>query len=415
MELKPGYKQTDVGVFPEDWEIKKLSEISPKQSVGLVINPSTYFDPSGTVPMLVGSNIRENKIDWDRARKITAENNSRLHASRIYADDLVTVRVGDPGVTAVVPAVHDGSNCASVMIIRRHSSFNSEWLCHLMNSTFGRDRIASIEYGTAQKQFNIGDAIHLLYPKPPLSEQSAIATALSDVDALVNAQDALIEKKRAIKQGTMQELLTGKRRLPGFTRVWETRRLGDCLRTKPTYGVNASATVYSDRLPTYIRITDISNDGKFVPLPRVSVDSLYSSNYILNEGDVVFARTGASVGKSYLYCADDGELVFAGFLIRVQPDSAVLHPAFLAAYAKTNAYWLWIKVMSMRSGQPGINGNEYGNLEIPVPAIEEQIAISEVLAAMDTQIAALEAKRKKTALLKQGMMQELLTGRIRFV
>jgi type I restriction enzyme S subunit len=119
MAVKKGYKQTEVGVIPEDWDVKRLKEISPSQSVGLVINPSTYYSPSGTVPLLVGSNVKENSIDWASANKITDEGNQQIPASQLFAGDLVMVRVGDPGVTAVVPKELEGANCASMMIIRR--------------------------------------------------------------------------------------------------------------------------------------------------------------------------------------------------------------------------------------------------------------------------------------------------------
>jgi len=129
---------------------------------------------------------------------------------------------------------------------------------------------------------------------------------------------------------------------------------------------------------------------------------------------LVFARTG-SVGKSYLYNPDDGELVFAGFLIRIIPDENILLPHYLAQYVKTKIYWNWVKLMSMRTVQPGINGNEYGQLLVPLPAIEEQRAIASILSDMDAEIATLEKHRAKTQAMKQGMMQELLTGKTRLI
>jgi len=190
-------KDTEIGPIPSDWKIKRLRDISPNQSVGLVINPSTYFDLRGTVPMLVGSNVTENRIDWEGARRIARDSNERLPASRVYTDDLVTVRVGDPGVTAVVSKEYSGSNCASMMIVRSHPSFDSNWLCYLMNSSYGRSRIESVQYGTAQKQFNISDAVEFKYPVPPLLEQRAIATALTEVDALIAGLEKLIVSVRS--------------------------------------------------------------------------------------------------------------------------------------------------------------------------------------------------------------------------
>jgi type I restriction enzyme S subunit len=107
------------------------------------------------------------------------------------------------------------------------------------------------------------------------------------------------------------------------------------LKQNPRYGINAAAVPLQGDFPVYIRITDISNDGYFMPEKRVGVDHAFSDQYYLAEGDLVFARTGASVGKSYLYNLDDGELVYAGFLIKITPDKSVLLPSFLFQYVKT--------------------------------------------------------------------------------
>jgi type I restriction enzyme S subunit len=116
-----------------------------------------------------------------------------------------------------------------------------------------------------------------------------------------------------------------------------------------------------------------------------------------------------------LYEPHDGELVFAGFLIRVRPNPELLVSAFLAAYTTTKPYWSWVRLMSMRSGQPGINGNEFAQLPLLLPPLPEQTAIATVLSDMDLELAALEQRRDKTRALKQGMMQELLTGRTRLL
>lgn len=128
----------------------------------------------------------------------------------------------------------------------------------------------------------------------------------------------------------------GKRTEAGTLPVdWDVRALGACLRRGPQYGIGAAAVPHSDALPTYIRITDISDDGRFLPAPKVSVRHPAANRYYLQPGDLVFARTGASVGKSYAFSADDGQLVFAGFLIRVTPDPDILNPRFLANYVRT--------------------------------------------------------------------------------
>ncbi len=212
-EKTSGYKRTDVGVIPEDWTIKTLKQISPLQGVGCVINPSTYFDPAGAVPMLLGSNVQENHIDWESAKRMTEASNRILASSRLNSGDLVTVRVGEPGITAVIPPQWNGCNCASMMLTRKAPSFDSQWLCYMMNSRIGRMAVEQVMYGSAQKQFNISDAVDFSYPVPSLMEQRAIASALSDMDAEITALEQRRDKTRAIKQGMMQTLLTGKVRL----------------------------------------------------------------------------------------------------------------------------------------------------------------------------------------------------------
>lgn len=228
----------------------------------------------------------------------------------------------------------------------------------------------------------------------------------------------------------MQELLTGRNRLPGFevkpgstlTEVgvipedWEVKPVGRMLSRPPEYGINAAAVPFDLRFPTYLRITDITEDGQFSKAERTSVDHPAASEFLLESGDLVFARTGASVGKSYLFKPEDGPLVFAGFLIRLRPDPDRLLPAFLSYFAQSQAYWDWVKANSMRSGQPGINGQEYAGLPMPVPPTKaEQENIAAILSDMDADFAALEAKLAKARQIKQGMMQELLTGRIRLI
>lgn len=194
---------------------------------------------------------------------------------------------------------------------------------------------------------------------------------------------------------------------------WDVKNLRDCLISNPDYGINAPAVPYSDTLPVYIRITDITDDGKFSPDNIVSVRHIKADSYYLNDGDLVFARTGASVGKSYLYNRKDGSLVFAGFLIRVRTNPAKLIPEYLSNYIQTGPYWSWVKIMSTRSGQPGINGHEYGQLPIPLPKTEEQRAIAVALSDVDDLITGLDQLIAKKRDIKRAAMQELLTGKRR--
>ncbi len=195
---------------------------------------------------------------------------------------------------------------------------------------------------------------------------------------------------------------------------WEVVPVGQLLRRMPSYGINAPAVSFNSQLPIYLRITDITEDGKFAEATKMSVEDAAAESYSLESGDIVFARTGATVGKSYLYDSKDGRLVYAGFLIRLSPDPERLVPAFLSFYAQSPSYWNWVKVNSMRSGQPGINGREYASLPIPLPPMfAEQEAIAEALSDADALIESLEQLLTKKRQIKKGAMQELLTGKKR--
>lgn len=195
--------------------------------------------------------------------------------------------------------------------------------------------------------------------------------------------------------------------------VWEVMRLEDLCHNEGDYGINAPATDFSDKLPTYLRITDIDDDGKFIIANKASVNNPNSGSYHLKDGDIVFARTGATVGKTYLYNREDGDLVFAGFLIRFSPNAQKIVPYYLKAYTNTSTYWKWVKITSQRSGQPGINATEYCSLQIPVPPLAEQRKIAEVLGVWDEAIEKQARLIEKLALRKRGLMQRLLSAKLR--
>lgn len=190
--------------------------------------------------------------------------------------------------------------------------------------------------------------------------------------------------------------------------AWIETQLGKCLSRHPDYGINAPAVPFSTELPTYLRITDISEEGDFLRGQIVSVDNDAAENYYLEDNDIVVARTGASVGKSYKYRVEDGELVFAGFLIRVKPDRSILLSEFLFQYFSTQQYWKWVSLTSTRSGQPGINSNEYSSMSILIPrTIAEQQKVADCLSSLDTLTT---LQREKIDILKEykkGLMQQL--------
>ena len=257
---------------------------------------------------------------------------------------------------------------------------------------------------------------------PSVSEQRRIAAALSDADELVASLDKLIEKKKRVKESAMQRLLSGETRLPGFggktfkqtdlgpiPADWDVKRIGE-IGTEFSYGVGAEAIAF-DGHTKYIRITDITDESHlFTPNPLTS-PAHFSDAHMVHENDLLIARTGASVGKSYIYDARDGRLVFAGFLMKASITRACAK--FVFYHTLSDRYKHWVREESARSGQPGLNLEQLKCFLFPAPALPEQRAIAAVLSDMDAEIAALSRERAEAERVKQGMMQELLTGKTR--
>lgn len=194
---------------------------------------------------------------------------------------------------------------------------------------------------------------------------------------------------------------------------WIKTKLGKICKNKGQYGANAPSVPYSPNLPLYIRITDIDDNGKYIFSNRVSVNISDYKNYLLEKGDIVFARTGATTGKTYLYNENDGQFVFAGFLIKFSPNTNLINPYYLKLSTEMPFYKSWIKVMSVRSGQPGVNAEEYAKYPLLLPPLAEQEKIAEILGTWDSAIEKLTALIAAKRLQKKGLMQKLLTAQIR--
>ncbi|VXA83128.1 Restriction endonuclease subunit S [Acinetobacter sp. 8I-beige] len=433
-----GYKKTEFGNIPADWSVLCLGELGKfKNGINKDANQFGFGKPFVNLMDVFG------KISIDKTVSFELINSTELDRKEysLNRGDVLFIRSSvKPSGVGLTAVITDNllETVFSGFLIRFRSDGNLLDLGfkkYCFNANYFRKQVISNSTVSANTNINqeVLKKLELIFPKK-LEEQQKIATALSDIDTLISELEKLIEKKQAIKTATMQQLLTGKTRLPEFAlredgtpkgykdselgqipEDWEIYPLRSLLKSQPKYGINAAATALLGNLPTYIRITDINEDGKFSPTEKVGVNSPLSENYILERGDIVLARTGASVGKSYLYDEDDGELIYAGFLIKISPASNLLCSKYLSLYFQTKEYWDWIATNSMRSGQPGINGNQYANLKIALPAINEQLKISRIFIDIDKELEKLKIKLNKVSLLKQGMMQELLTGKTRLV
>lgn len=274
-----------------------------------------------------------------------------------------------------------------------------------MNSKYGRAQIEAVQYGTAQKQFNIGDAINFQYPVPPLAEQRTIAGALSDVDALLSGLDRLIAKKRDLKQAAMQQLLTGQTRLPGFEGKWEVKRLGEICEVSIGRTPLRLNQAFWGRGYKWLSIADLQS--KVVSESREEVTELAASTMTIIPKGTLLMSFKLSIGR----------LCFAG--CDLFTNEAICSFNKLQADAGFLYYALGRTDFSLYGKQAvkgyTLNKKSLQRVEVKLPSLVEQTAIATVLSDMDAELTALESRRDKTRLLKQGMMQELLTGKTRLI
>ena len=411
MEVRPGYKRTEVGVVPGDWNVKRLGEVG-EALIGLTYKPSDVRAHGMLV--LRSSNIQNNVLAFDDNVFVDTDIPERIKVRS--GDLLVCVRNGSRnliGKTALLDKRALGMTFGAFMAVYRSPIgkltsylFQSEILKRQINEHLG----ATINQIT-NKSLN-----SFRVPLSPLDdERCAIATALSDVDALLGGLDRLIAKKRVLKQAAMQQLLTGQTRLPGFQDKWEVKRLGDIGQFLKGSGVKKDEAE-SGGLPCirYGEIYTHHNDYIRTFKSWISRDVAATATR-LRRGDLLFAGSGETkeeIGKCVAFV--NVYEAFAGgdiVILRVVNADAM----FMGYYCNTAPINAQKASMGQGDAVVHIGAAALSRIEITVPSALEQAAIAAVFSDMDAELLALEARRDKARDLKQGMMQELLTGRTRLI
>lgn len=380
-----------------DWTIKAIKDIAPLQR-GFDLPLSKIED--GPFPVVYSNGI------------------ARTHKySMAKAPGVVTGRSGTIGTIHFIDQDYWPHNTS--LWVTNFKSNDPKFIYYLFQA-IGFDRFAS---GSGVPTLNRNDAhgFVILVPNSE-SEQHSIAAALSDADALISGLDQLIAKKRALKQAAMQQLLTGQRRLPGFSGEWGVKRFGDvgkCLRGVSYKGdsdLSTHDTPHTNRLLRSNNIQDavvVTDELQFVNAARVSTQQ------ILNRDDILICMANGSkalVGKAGRFMvSDDHKYTFGAFMGCFRTNSIEANPVFVFYLFLTGRYRNYVNNLLSGSSINNLRPSSIESLDFPMPPRPEQDAIAAVLSEMDAELATLEARRDKAIALKQGMMQELLTGRIRLV
>ena len=417
MGVRPGYKQTEVGVIPEDWSTARLSALVERGSpitYGVVKPGSNDLDG---VLFIRGGDIFAGKIEQRQLRKIPKAVSEKYKRTLLEGGEILVSLVGYPGEAAIVPPYLRGANIArQVALVRLSNQLQifPDYICKFLQSDLGKRQLLKEAIGSAQQVINLRDIQKVAAVIPPTtSEQRAIAEALSDADVLIESLDQLIGKKRQIKQGAMQELLTGKRRLPGFGREWSTITMRDVLTMPATYGI-VTAGAFIQNGVKMLRGGDIFDGSINNELPMVSLEkSAEYSRTVLTKNDVVIALVGYPGASAKI----PDELIGSNIsravgLLRLNDR---VSPDYLVCMLNSPDGRRMVLAPSAGSAQQVVNLAALNKLQFSIPVREEQEAIASIFNEMDTELAVLESRLTKARQIKQGMMQELLTGRIRLI
>lgn len=412
MELKTGYKQTEVGVIPSDWEVKILHSLSEKIMVGIASSATHAYRENGII-MFRNQNIKPNLLDDTDILYIAPEYEAIFKNKRLKAGDLLTARTGYPGTTCLVPVNYEGAQSFTTLISRvRDNLVNSKYLCFYLNSEKGQLFFEQNQIGGGQKNVNAGTLKLMPIPLPPTKvEQAAIATALTDTYQYIAHLEKLISKKRNIKQGAMQELLRPKE-------GWVVKKLGELGEFKN--GINKGEDDFGFGFP-FVNLMDVFGRNKVVlgsSLGLVNTSAIERKTYELKRGDVLFIRSSvkpSGVGLTSLVNEDLKDTVYSGFLIRFR-DFGELDFDFKTHCFNESGFRNRLIDSSTVSANTNINQNALKQLTIALPPKKaEQTRIATILSDMDSEITTLETKLTKAQSIKQGMMQQLLTGKIRLI
>jgi type I restriction enzyme S subunit len=408
--MKPGYKQTEVGVIPEGWEVKAIADlVEPTSPICYGVVQVGQYIESG-VPIVAIKFVKE--IAHAPLHRTARSLEKPYARSRPKGGDVLISIKGTIGRVGIVPHGFEGNISRELARLRISEEICSEYVAHQLESDATQDRIMRAVVGTTRLEFSIATLRQFQLPIPPtLPEQRAIATALSDVDGLLGALDRLIAKKRDLKQAAMQQLLTGQTRLPGFKGEWVVKRLGDVAEMGSGGTPPSSVSAYYDGDIPWVSISDMTKGGKVI----LSTDRNLTCHGFANSAAQMFP-----IGTVlYAMYASLGECSIAGMslcssqaILGIRPRGN-LSGEFL--YYFLNSRKATVKTLGQQGTQANLNKGMVQDFHLSLPPLPEQTAIASVLSEMDAELAGLEQRREKTRALKQGMMQELLTGRTRLV
>lgn len=405
-QIPNGFKQTEIGLIPKDWISLSIGEAVEENYIekpidgnhGNIHPKKSDFVISG-IPFIMANNVINGNVNTSTCSFISKEQADNLQKGFSYEGDVLLTHKGTVGNVAIVPKTDTDYIMLTpqVTYYRTTEKLDNKYLKGYFESNYFQKMLLTLSGGGTRAYIGIVKQKELSLVIPPtLAEQKAIATALSDVDELISSLDALIAKKKAIKQGAMQQLLTpphkGGKRLDGFDGEWVETILGDVCDIRKGQLITESTRT----------------DGPIPVIAGGKKAAYYHANANRFGKTITISGSGASAG----YVAFHNHPIFASDCSTIEESSK---------YSIEFIYYLLSlmqkQIYNAQTGgaQPHIHPSDLNPMEVGIPKVDEQKAIAQILSDMDKELEALATKKEKYEHIKQGMMQELLTGKKRLV
>ena len=417
--MREGYKKTEVGVIPEDWEVKKLGLVTQLIKDG-THNPPTRVDKG--IPLLSAENIFNRKVNYGiNEKNISIDDYNIMHKNyTIDKGDILMTIVGTIGRVAVVKDNNKFTVQRSVAIIKSNEEVNNDYLAYFLESEICKKDLNRRSNSTAQAGLYLGELGKIKIIVPPLKEQEKIAEILSTVDSQIDDTEKLIEKCKELKKGLMQKLLTRgighsefkKTEVGEIPASWEVNKLSNI--TDVRDGTHDSPQYVETGIPfvTSKNLKEFGIDFSDVNYISNEDHEKFSKRSLVDNGDILFGMIG-TIGNPVLVKKTFDFSIKNVALIKI--DNNLINNTYLLNILKSSIIEKQFSKLSNGGVQKFISLGMIRNLLIPIPSKKEQEKIAEILSLLDNDIQEYENRKQKLEELKKGLMQQLLTGKIRTV
>lgn len=360
----------------KDWEYKKLGEVAISD-LGKTLNKSK--DTGTLYPYLCAINILWDKIDLSTLKETRFEDDE-LERYTVKYGDLLVCEGGDTGRAAIWDKQETMLYQNALHRIRLNNEINSRFLLYyLWQLKLNGEIDAKYSKGVTIKHLVKSSLMSIPTPLPPKPTQLAIVAELDKINELIQLKKQQLKDYDQLAQSIFYEMFGDP---VENEKGWEVKKLGEIALEKMSYGSGASAVPYNQKI-RYIRITDIDELGclkKDIVSPNICEDK-----YLLSDGDILFARSGATVGKTFLFKSTYGSCIYAGYLIRLRPNTQIVIPEYVYHYTKTHYYRSFIESNQRVVAQPNINAQQYSSLKLPLPPLPLQQQFAARIEAIERQ------------------------------